>query len=247
MFDAAGIPHEALNDIQSVQTLINIVTHTIEESNGDGTETTDTTDITHALQGQTSDRPMCVPRLRLCSSSSEDEFRFPAPKKGVNPPSKSKKKPAEPMHISLAWSEDQSAKTSDRVTHPSIPPLRMSLLDDDYVPEEPDPESLKPVSFLEELKQGAQNLKAVLTEKEFKSAEETNQSASRPEIRASQLLVQKQRLRSTLHPHPNQLQDLKDVSQEQIDSLASLLRKVELHHVVVKFVNPGTSVSKHAA
>lgn len=234
-----------MNNIESTRTLIDIVT---QELGGPPTEDLECeatpileqssdsvvhdSSLTNTMENSFPRLPPNIPRLRLCSSGSEDGGSSPG--KGSKGPKFSKSNGA-PLHISLAWSEDLSGGNSGQTVHPSVPPLRMSLLDDDQPREEPDPELLKPISFLDELKKGAESLKPKIQAADNntengpkhsqKDAQESKKSAV-TEIRASQLVRQKQQLRTTFQPHPNQLQSLKEVNQNQIDSLAALLRKV---------------------
>ena len=241
MFITAGISRAALEDIHSTRTLINIVTETLDKSGpvvavdqatserlDNGSSDRNVDDVTdHTTQEVHSEicstRPPGVPLLNLNDSDGCDNGNgMPIKSKGV--------KTEQFTNISLDWSTDK--KSSAPPVPPPVPPLRMSLLDNDVGCKEISPSFLKPVNFLEELKQELENQSQTKNSseseklKQIESPDNKVTAGTLLDISSSMLESKKKQLKSTNDPHPSQLRNLNHLGPDGIDCLAAALKKV---------------------
>ena len=244
LFSAAGIPREALENVESTRTLINIVTETIEKTA----------------------KPSDVPCLNLLdmemdarvkvkglddflmqdSTSEEDDLE------SKNESSRSKKsslsaRPQTTFRLSssgsrVAWSEEFERKKDANLGRtpppPPPPPVPVPLLDFNMLqtslPQHAAINHKPKESLLSDLKTSIQNpqLKPVQHLSKEKILKVRGQGF---DIQASELQSQMTMLKATTSPHPSQLRDLREVDREDIVNLTEILKKVGIFSSAVIF------------
>ena len=248
LFKVAGVPKSALQDIQSSRTLINIVTNTIEDSGVGGASSGNCRTENRIGLDQTVDKldlDFLEPRATYRKA---DEARASQVWSEINVHSEhsitSVDQSKNPYNFVIGGCDDEN--TSDRRhSPPPLPPTPPPV--PSFHPSMPlvtnelsDSISALPLSRLQtqETVNSGVSLHAsdLLSQKSKLKPHEERQynmliqgqteSDGYFNVKASELQKQKDLLKSTNDPHPNQLADLTTVQPERLTGLADILKKV---------------------
>ena len=252
LFKVAGVPRSALQDIQSSRTLINIVTNTIEDSGVEGGASSENCKTENGVGlGRVVDKlelDFLEPRATYRKA---DETRASQAWSEINVRSErsitSVDQSNNPYNFVIGVDCDDENTIHRRNSPPPLPPTPPPVpLLQPSIPlitnEMNDGISALPLSRLQT--QGAasngMSLHAsdLLSQKSKLKPHEERQYNMRIQgqeesggyfkVKSSELQKQKDLLKSTNDPHPNQLADLTTVQPERLTGLADILKKVFL-------------------
>ena len=233
MFKVAGVPPAALDDVQSTRTLINIVNHTVRDSGLESEQEHQTTEAMerldlNLLEPHATYRKLDEKSMRESQAWSEVPIHSGYPVDVFS----------NPHHFEI---DDTDAKVgpSTPPTPPPVPSLIPSSLTSSAMTSHPDSTSQGSLASGFDKKSCSPNQlqghdlvdqKAKLrpsAERKYRMLTETTANTDGAfMVRATELQEQKDLLKPTSLPHPNQLVSLSSVHPERLTGLADILKKV---------------------